>query len=115
MNEAETINIEEFYRLKQMIKSTDEDMDMAVEILKNLNVKNIYVILLGKSICLDKRSKFFKNFMLDEYCYEEIHLTDYINLTIKNIKKVIETKHANDETIKELFNKELKEEIKLYG
>jgi hypothetical protein len=111
MNEGETITIEEFYRLKQMIKSTDEDMDMAVEILKNLNVKNIYVILLGKSIYLYERSKFFKNFMLAEYYYEERHLDNYINLTIKNIKNVIETKHANDETIKQLF----KEYIELYG
>jgi len=115
MNEEETITIEEFYRLKQMIKSTDEDMDMAVEILKNSNVKNIYVLLLGKSICLDKRSKFLKNFTLTDYCYEDIHLNNYINLTVKNVKDVIETKHLNDETIKELFNKELKEEIKLYG
>jgi hypothetical protein len=110
MNEEQTITIEEFYRLKQMIKSTDEDMDMAVEILKNLNVKNIYVILLGKSISLDKRSKFFKNFMLAEYCYKERHLNHYINLTVKNIKKIIKTKYVNDDTVKEVFNKELKEE-----
>ena len=115
MNEKQTITIEEFYRLKQMIKSTNEDMDMAVELLKNLNVKNIYVLLLGKSIHLDKRSKFLKNFMLTEYYYEDRHLNNYINLTVKNIQDVIETKYKSDETIKELFNKELKEEyIKLY-
>ena len=55
------INIDQFNSLVNMINSTDEDLNLAIENIKNLNLDEIYLKLILKKLNNEKRTLLFSS------------------------------------------------------
>jgi len=68
----ETISTNEFFSLVDMINSSNEDFEVAMENIKNLKLNNLYIKLLYKAINLSKRSEFVTAIEPLEYKIKEV-------------------------------------------
>ena len=57
------IKFEEFFTLRKLLNSSEEDYDIGNTNIKNLNFKNLDMVytLFAKSLSLEKRSKFISD------------------------------------------------------
>ena len=56
------MNLEQFSNTLQTLKGSIEDYEIAVSNIRNLKPDPIYILLLGKELVGDTRSKFIKEF-----------------------------------------------------
>lgn len=108
------IETKEFENLKNMLLSSDEDFEVAIQNLNNLKLKPIYSILLAKSLSLEKRKDFFDKlidsatttyFETFKKSFKRRYGEDYesIDLSWKTIYLKIKEDYTNDEEVKEAF------------
>jgi hypothetical protein len=108
------IETKEFKNLKNMLLSSDEDFEVAIQNLNNLKLKPIYSILLAKNLSLEKRKDFFDKlidsatttyFEKFKKSFKRRYGQDYesIDLSWKTIYLKIKEDYTNDEEVKEAF------------
>ena len=73
------MNIKELDNTLQMLKGSDEDFQIAVSNIRNLKLDNVYILLLGKELVREERTRFIKEFAeLDwpksgEFTYKDLY------------------------------------------
>lgn len=115
------MEIKEFNRIKEMLNSTKEDMEVAIQNVINLDLDGMRVAILAKNLTLDKRSDFIKELSIEqtkviEKFEENIDnrwgmSKTVINLSWQKIYDLIKTDYSNDQELKDLFEYEFKDEL----
>jgi hypothetical protein len=115
------MEIKEFNRIKEMLNSTKEDMEVAIQNVVNLDLDGMRVAILAKNLTLDKRSDFIKELSIEQTKviekFEENINNNYgmsktiINLSWQKIYDLIKTDYSNDQELKDLFEYEFKNEL----
>tara|TARA_R100000315_G_C5204488_1_gene120689 strand:+ start:354 stop:716 length:363 start_codon:yes stop_codon:yes gene_type:complete len=73
------MNIKELDNTLQMLKSTEEDFNIAVSNIKNLDLDPVYILLLGKELVTTQRENYIKEFphinwpQADEFTYKALY------------------------------------------
>lgn len=117
------IEINEFKNLKNMLFSSDEDFEIAIENLNNLKLEPIYLIFLAKSLSLDKRKNFFDKltdskaityFEKFKKSFKRRYGQSYesIDLSWENIYLKIKKDYPNNDEVKKMFESEFGYEFK---
>jgi hypothetical protein len=78
------LDVETFKALSKMLKSLNEDMEVALENIKNLKVTPVYHKLFLKDLSWDKRNQYQSFFKLN-YIWEDLTLGS-LNMNVTNDK-----------------------------
>ena len=115
------MEIKEFNRIKEMLNSTEEDMEVAIQNVINLDLDGMRVAILAKSLILDKRVEFIKSLPILQIevieKFEENVNNNYgmsktiTNLSWQKIYDLIKTDYSDDQELKDLFEHQFKHEI----
>jgi len=115
------MEIKEFNRIKEMLNSTKEDMEVAIQNVINLDLDGMRVAILAKNLTLDKRSDFIKELSIEQTKVIEkfeVNINNkwgmsktLIDLSWQKIYDLIKTDYSNDQELKDLFEYEFKNEL----
>lgn len=112
------LNYESFYRLKEMLSSNDiEDVNLALKTLSNMDIDNVYMVLLAKSISKENRSllhktkKFANKFYIDGVLIANYEWNNLFPLLIKQINFNSETGLLQKKILEELFSNLIKKHL----
>jgi len=115
------MEIKEFNRIKEMLNSTKEDMEVAIQNVINLDLDGMCVAILAKSLTLDKRSNFIKELSIEqtkviEKFEENVNINYGTSKTITNLSwqkiyDLIKTDYSDNQELKDLFEYEFKNEL----
>ena len=102
------ITLEEFLKIEQMLKSTPDDFDLALETIKNLECTKIIVTLFGKELMHNKRKLF------TDYFKDNVGMTlnlESWNKLFETIKPYCSTQEEK-EIVEYLVNRDLGDIVK---
>lgn len=115
------MEIKEFNRIKEMLNSTKEDMEVAIQNVINLDLDGMRVAILAKSLILDKRVEFIKSLSIEQTKviekFEENVNNQYgmsktiTNLSWQKIYDLIKTDYSDNQELKNLFEHQFKHEM----
>jgi len=95
MNEDIELDLETFTALNKMLRASEEDMELALENIKNLKVNSLYHKFFLKDLWWEKRAKYQSFFNL-YFEWEDLTLSS-LDMSVKNDKA------SNKKNIKEIY------------
>lgn len=120
METTTLLSLSDYYSLKQMLLSTDEDKTLAYSNIRNLGLEPIYIVLLAKELMLEDRAKMVEEFS-DVF---SLSILSDLKTTINNwhgnrtvtdlswnkIHSVIKAHYSDEWVAKKIFEQEFKKE-----
>lgn len=120
METTTLLSLSDYYSLKQMLLSTDEDKTLAYSNIRNLSLEPIYIVLLTKELKLEDRAKMIEEFS-DVF---SLNILSDLKTTINNwhgnknitdlswnkIHSVIKAHYSDEWLAKKIFEHEFKKE-----
>lgn len=120
METTTLLSLSDYFSLKEMLLSTDEDKALAYSNIRNLNLEPIYIVLLAKELKLEDRGKMIEEFS-DIF---SLNFLDDLKTSINNwhgnktvtdlswnkIHTVIKKHYSQEWLAKKIFEHEFKKE-----
>ena len=79
MKNDELFDFKTYLTLMKMLNSTEEDFNLAIEIIKNLNLNPIYYSIMVKNLKINKKNSFYNFFNFNPTPFVEIKEQIYAN------------------------------------
>lgn len=116
-----TLNVAEYKEMVKMINSSADDKAIVVENLKNLEMNNIYKILVLKGSKLEDRKELVENlqFLFEDEPFDELYKTvdrrwggqeTILDISWSSLYNIISNHYKDRSDIKKLFELIFKEE-----
>lgn len=122
INMVADFSITDFIGIKQLLNSTDDDVTIAIENIKNLGLDPILILLLAKVSPKNVRDKILEEhsdiFTLDKFESYNKSISkqwggniDFKDLSWENLHETIKTYHEDNENLKNIFTSQFENEL----